>query len=178
MDLGSWFRRSLWRKKNKSQISVSSPTHRENARKHGEQEEEQFGVTEQFRDFVKSFTLDTFKNFHIPDDQGTTTGDDCPTTSANVRKDLSEWQEQHATLVLSKVKEISQLRYVLCPRHLKETEFWRIYFILVKNYVAPCDRECQSCAALCNVYFLFIVTCFFDDCYLCRGDFPHDSPLK
>lgn len=31
-------------------------------------------------------------------------GDDSPSTSGNVRSDLSEWQERHATLVLSKVK--------------------------------------------------------------------------
>ncbi|KAL4274124.1 hypothetical protein GQ457_13G000850 [Hibiscus cannabinus] len=51
--------------------------------------------------------------------------------SSNVRKDLSDWQERHAVLVLSKVKELSQLRFKLCPRH-----FWRIYFMLVKSHVA------------------------------------------
>ncbi|KAK9006880.1 hypothetical protein V6N11_019211 [Hibiscus sabdariffa] len=43
---------------------------------------------------------------------------------SNVRKDLSDWQERHAVLVLSKVKELSQLRFKLCPRHLKEENFW------------------------------------------------------
>ena len=33
-------------------------------------------------------------------------------------------------------QEISQLRYMLCPRHLKESQFWRIYFKLVKSHVA------------------------------------------
>ncbi|PWA83126.1 BSD domain-containing protein [Artemisia annua] len=51
-------------------------------------------------------------------------------------KDLSDWQEKHAVLVLSKVKELSQLRFRLCPRYLKEQQFWRIYFTLVKNHVA------------------------------------------
>ncbi|KAK9951478.1 hypothetical protein M0R45_006918 [Rubus argutus] len=31
-----------------------------------------------------------------------------------VRKDLTEWLELHATLVLTTVKEISRLRYELC----------------------------------------------------------------
>lgn len=31
---------------------------------------------------------------------------DVPTTASNVRKDLNEWQERHATLVLSNVKVI------------------------------------------------------------------------
>ncbi len=30
--------------------------------------------------------------------------DETPTTSGNVRNDLSEWQERHATLVLSQIK--------------------------------------------------------------------------
>ncbi|XP_068479159.1 uncharacterized protein [Phaseolus vulgaris] len=56
-------------------------------------------------------------------------------SSSKVRKDLSEWQERHAILVLSRVKEISQLRYVLCPRHLKENQFWKIYFKLARSHV-------------------------------------------
>ncbi|XP_058102590.1 uncharacterized protein LOC131246451 isoform X2 [Magnolia sinica] len=62
-------------------------------------------------------------------------------TKNNVQQDLTKWQEQHATLVLSTVKEISQLRYVLCPRHLKDGQFWRIYFALVKSYVAPYEMH-------------------------------------
>ncbi|KAJ1427986.1 BSD domain [Sesbania bispinosa] len=56
-------------------------------------------------------------------------------TSTKVRTDLSQWQERHAILILSRVKEISQLRYVLCPRHLKENQFWRIYFLLARNHI-------------------------------------------
>lgn len=32
---------------------------------------------------------------------------DVPTTVSNVRKDLTEWQEKHATVVLSTVKVIN-----------------------------------------------------------------------
>lgn len=96
-----------------------------------EGEEEFYGVTEKLIELVKSFTLDTFKNFSLTDEQS----DGTQTTSGGVRVDLSEWQQRHATIVLSKVKELSQLRYLLCPRHLKERQFWRIYFALVKSYV-------------------------------------------
>ncbi|CAH8349235.1 unnamed protein product [Eruca vesicaria subsp. sativa] len=58
------------------------------------------------------------------------------TSEANVRKDLSEWQERHATLVLGSVKQISKLRYELCPRVMKERRFWRIYFTLVSTHEA------------------------------------------
>jgi hypothetical protein len=66
---------------------------------------------------------------------------DLETSASNVRKDLSEWQERHATLVLGSVKQISKLRYELCPRVMKERRFWRIYFTLVSTHVAPYERK-------------------------------------
>ncbi|GMY33896.1 BSD domain containing protein [Fagus crenata] len=133
MDLSSWFRRTT----KKSTKNPNPPKPQGQQEQEQEQEEQLLGVTEQLIDFVKSFTFDTFKNFHLQDNE-----DETPTTSGNVRNDLSEWQERHATLVLSQIKEISQLRYMLCPRHLKESQFWRIYFKLVKSHVA----EYELCA--------------------------------
>uniref|UniRef100_A0A2N9J8I4 BSD domain-containing protein n=1 Tax=Fagus sylvatica TaxID=28930 RepID=A0A2N9J8I4_FAGSY len=57
------------------------------------------------------------------------------------RQDLTEWQQKHANLVLSTVKEISKLRYELCPRVMKERKFWRIYFILVNRHLAPYEKR-------------------------------------
>ena len=111
---------------------------------------------------------------------GVPVSDDVQTVS-NVRQDLTEWQQKHASLVLDSVKvncvccycqlflsyqkfhvfsrcvrrigefnslfsycsfillfqEISKLRYELCPRHMKDRRFWRIYFTLVSTHVAP-----------------------------------------
>lgn len=64
-----------------------------------------------------------------------------PTSASNVRKDLNEFQEKHATLVLTTVKEISRLRYELCPRAMKERHFWKIYFTLVNTHVAPYENQ-------------------------------------
>ncbi|XVF08884.1 hypothetical protein REPUB_Repub07fG0042700 [Reevesia pubescens] len=102
-----------------------------------EKELEQFGINEELRDFVKGITLSTFRDFPLPDDPPMS---DVPTVS-NVRQDLTEWQEKHANLVLSTVKEISNLRYELCPRVMRERKFWRIYFILVNNHVAPYEKQ-------------------------------------
>ncbi|CAL5327008.1 unnamed protein product [Camellia sinensis] len=60
---------------------------------------------------------------------------------SNVRQDLTAFQEIHAKLVLSTVKEISKLRYELCPRVMKERKFWKIYFILVNSHVAPYEKR-------------------------------------
>ncbi|XWS37238.1 hypothetical protein CRYUN_Cryun19dG0026200 [Craigia yunnanensis] len=102
-----------------------------------EKELERFGINEELRDFVKGITLSTFQDFPLPDDSPMS---DIPTVS-NVRKDLTEWQEKHANLVLSTVKEISKLRYESCPRVMRERKFWRIYFILVNSHVARYEKQ-------------------------------------
>ncbi|XP_062149039.1 uncharacterized protein LOC133857726 [Alnus glutinosa] len=145
MDLSSWFRRSLSSTKTKNP-NLPNQSHPDPQQQR--QEEELLGVTEQLIEFVKSLTFDTFNNFPLQDDEGAACGDVTPSTSGNVRKDLSEWQERHALLVITKVKEISQLRYMLCPRHLKERQFWRIYFKLVKSYVAEYELRAVQVAKL------------------------------
>ncbi|XWS23048.1 hypothetical protein CRYUN_Cryun29cG0088200 [Craigia yunnanensis] len=90
-----------------------------------ESELRKFGLTEDLRDFVRDESEPS----------------DATTPSSNVRKDLSEWQERHATLVLTNVKEIKKLRYELCPRVMKERKFWRIYFTLVSTHVAPYEKQ-------------------------------------
>ncbi|GAV79536.1 BSD domain-containing protein [Cephalotus follicularis] len=97
-----------------------------------------FGVTDDLREFVKGLTSSTFQNFPVNDEAEPS---DVVTTGSNVRKDLTDWQERHATLVLTTVKEISRLRYELCPRLMKERRFWRIYFTLVSTHIAPYEKQ-------------------------------------
>ncbi|KAI3673325.1 hypothetical protein L6452_39442 [Arctium lappa] len=98
---------------------------------------EKFGITDELREFVKEITLNTFRDFPLEDDSEMS---DIPTIS-NVRQDLTKWQEIHAKLVLSTVKEISKLRYELCPRVMRERKFWRIYFLLVNSHVTPYEKR-------------------------------------
>ncbi|KAG7651075.1 putative BSD domain-containing protein [Arabidopsis thaliana] len=98
-----------------------------------------FGITDDLREFVKGLTSATFQAF--PEQDESSKVSDLETSASNVRKDLSEWQERHATLVLGSVKQISKLRYELCPRVMKERRFWRIYFTLVSTHVAPYERK-------------------------------------
>lgn len=105
-----------------------------------EKELERYGVTEELREFVKGITMSTFQDFPLQDDAPVS---DVPTVS-NVRQDLTEWQARHATLMLSTVKEISKLRYELCPRVMKERKFWRIYFVLVNNHIARYEKKYEA----------------------------------
>ncbi|KAJ4847599.1 hypothetical protein Tsubulata_013919 [Turnera subulata] len=160
MDWSSWFRRSLSRNGGINTKNTHNPDHPKQSNhlsnKQSTQQEEEFhGITEQLINHVKTFALDTFKNFPLQEDEGTTLSDQNSTTAAmtrgtiaNVREDLSEWQERHATLVLSKVKELRQLRFTLCPRHMKERRFWRIYFLLVKSHVTEYELKAIQLAKL------------------------------
>lgn len=131
MDWSSWLLRSVSRSSDNSKNSQNS---NQQIPKPGGGEEEQLGVTQQLIDHVKSFTIDTFKNFPLQgkkaclvnattsssmlgflllmfscclcilvlEDEATPSSS--TKTSPNVQRDLSEWQERHATLVLSKAK--------------------------------------------------------------------------
>ncbi|XP_044503619.1 uncharacterized protein LOC123224136 [Mangifera indica] len=144
MDLSSWFRRSPSISNGKR-----SKTPQSSVQKEDQEELLILGVTEQLIDHVKSFTLETFKNFPLQDDDDSTYDVEATTNSSgNVQQDLSDWQERHAILVLSKVKELAQLRFKLCPRHLKEQQFWRIYFMLVKSHVAEYELQAIRLAKL------------------------------
>ncbi|PSS28941.1 Synapse-associated protein [Actinidia chinensis var. chinensis] len=96
-----------------------------------------FGITDDLREFVRGLTSSTFQNFPVQDDLPMS---DVPTIS-NIRQDLTEWQQKHASLVLTTVQEISRLRYELCPRHMKDANFWRIYFTLVSTHVSPYEKQ-------------------------------------
>ncbi|GMH25855.1 hypothetical protein Nepgr_027698 [Nepenthes gracilis] len=128
----SWLRRNLQRNSGSSNKAQEPRTPVSK-----DQEEEVYGVTDQLIEFVRSFTVDTFKNFSLPEDQS----DETQTTSGGIQIDLSDWQQRHATIILSKVKEVSQMRYQLCPRQLKERQFWRIYFTLVRSFVSEYELQ-------------------------------------
>ncbi|KAF5933797.1 hypothetical protein HYC85_029968 [Camellia sinensis] len=82
---------------------------------------EKFGVTDELREFVKSITMNTFRDFPLEDDSEMS---DIPTVS-NVRQDLTAWQERHAKLVLSTVKN------ALAARHMKAKGSHKYYSDLV-----------------------------------------------
>ncbi|KAK7837309.1 uncharacterized protein LOC112028755 [Quercus suber] len=122
-----------------SSLANSSASSSSASASYSESELRAFGVTDDLRDFVKGLTSTTFQNFPIQEEAEAS--DVTTTTVSNVRKDLTEWQEKHATIVLTTVKEISRLRYELCPRVMKERRFWKIYFTLVNSHVAPFEKQ-------------------------------------
>lgn len=120
-------------------VPLSIPNFNDSSPSYSQSELQTLGVTDELRSFVKGLTSSTFQNFPLKSDEAEAS--DAPTTASNVRKDLNEFQEKHATLVLTTVKEISRLRYELCPRVMKERHFWKIYFTLVNTHVAPFEKR-------------------------------------
>lgn len=108
------------------------------------QDLEKYGVTDELREFVKGLTLDTFKDFPLDNSALEENREPEVSPSSNVRQDLTKWQERHAVIVLSTVPEISRFRYVLCPKHMKESKFWKIYFMLVKSHVTPYEMHAMQ----------------------------------
>ncbi|XP_048551829.1 uncharacterized protein LOC125531480, partial [Triticum urartu] len=76
-----------------------------------EEDAEELGVTPQLLDFLRTLSPDAFKSFPS---RG----------SAESAAELSDWQQRHAVLVLARAKELAKVRYDLCPRHMKEKQFW------------------------------------------------------
>lgn len=107
-----------------------------------EQQLSEYGITQQLREFVHGLTSSTFQDFPAEDFELLPGENDLSSNeTSNVRQDLTPWQERHALLMLKAVPEISQLRYLLCPRHMKESRFWKIYFVLVRSHVAQYEAQ-------------------------------------
>ncbi|KAL3696962.1 hypothetical protein R1sor_011038 [Riccia sorocarpa] len=118
-----------------------------NSGKPTEEELLEYGITPELREFVQGLTIKTFRDFPLESTQAPKETDEAVKSDHITRQDLTDWQERHAVLVLLSVPEMSDFRYVLCPRRMKESRFWKIYFTLVNSYVAPYEARAKEKAA-------------------------------
>ncbi|SPT20302.1 unnamed protein product [Triticum aestivum] len=110
---------------------------------------EELGVTPQLLDLLRTLSPDAFKSSALQLHQGTPSAPLLLPSrlltvlcfvaggSAEAAGELSDWQQRHAVLVLAKAKELAKVRYDLCPRHMKDKQFWTIYFLLARSYILP-----------------------------------------
>eukprot|EP00899_Mesostigma_viride_P029491 jgi/Mesvir1/9727/Mv25323-RA.1 len=91
-----------------------------------------YGVTPELRQFVSSINIYTFRDFPKDDPEKESSWE------------MSKWREEHARLVLESVQEVADFRYVLCPRRMTETRFWRVYFQLVETMVNKYEAEFEK----------------------------------
>eukprot|EP01112_Ceratiomyxa_fruticulosa_P011933 TRINITY_DN3282_c0_g1_i2.p1 TRINITY_DN3282_c0_g1~~TRINITY_DN3282_c0_g1_i2.p1 ORF type:complete len:321 (-),score=71.60 TRINITY_DN3282_c0_g1_i2:101-1063(-) len=96
----------------------------------GKTELDVLGITPQLEEFVCNLSPQTFKNF--------------PLEGLNLNKALNAKQIRHAKLILKRVPELNQLRYNLCPGHMRDETFWLVYFLLIRNKTGEVDLDDNS----------------------------------
>ncbi|CAA6663028.1 unnamed protein product [Spirodela intermedia] len=93
------------------------------------------GVTEEVLTFARNISMhpETWLDFPLfPDDE---TADDF---------DMSDPQQEHAFAVEQLVPRLAALRIELCPGHISEGCFWKIYFVLLHPRLSKHDAELLS----------------------------------
>lgn len=64
-----------------------------------------------------------------------------PKKRRNLEGNLKPWEVKHGTVMLAAVPELRTLRLNLCPQHLNDYTFWRIYFLLIKNQLSIAQQR-------------------------------------
>ncbi|KAJ6791417.1 Uncharacterized protein M6B38_244720 [Iris pallida] len=94
------------------------------------------GVTEDVVAFARSISLhpETWLGFPLaPDDE-----DDSNAF------DMSDAQQEHALAVERLAPSLAELRVELCPSHMSERHFWKIYFVLLHSRLNKHDADLLS----------------------------------
>ena len=58
--------------------------------------------------------------------------------------ELSDAQQEHALAVERLAPRLAALRIELCPGHMSESHFWKIYFVLLHPRLNKHDAELLS----------------------------------
>lgn len=103
----------------------------------------EYGITSDFKEFVRSLTYSTFRDFQHEEEAASASA--ASSSAAQPEEEamagpaqperLTPWQEKHALLVVRSVQEINELRFVLVPKRMTDQEFWHIYFTLARKYL-------------------------------------------
>jgi BSD domain len=70
--------------------------------------------------------------------------------------DMSEAQIEHAMAIERLAPRLAALRIELCPIHMSEDTFWKIYFVLLHPRLSKHDADLLSTPQV----FLFILNAF------------------
>ncbi|XP_031109417.1 uncharacterized protein LOC116013671 [Ipomoea triloba] len=92
------------------------------------------GVTEEVVTYARDIAMhpETWLDFPLPENED------------DEDFDMSDAQQDHALAVEHLAPRLAALRIELCPSHMSETHFWKIYFILVHPKLEKEDAELLS----------------------------------
>ncbi|KAL4450215.1 hypothetical protein ABPG77_010884 [Micractinium sp. CCAP 211/92] len=99
-----------------------------------------YGVTPDFAEFVRTLNYSMFRDFpaeHLlsAGDEGSGGSGAAAAVPGGPAYRLNPWQVRHATLVVQALKEVNELRFVLCPKYMADEHFWHVYFTLARKYL-------------------------------------------
>ncbi|XP_068312404.1 uncharacterized protein [Pyrus communis] len=103
----------------------------------GEGEEEEdcaVGVTEEVLAFARNIAMHPETWLDFPLDEEEDLGD----------FDMSDAQQEHATVIEHLAPRLAALRFELCPCHMSESYFWKVYFVLLHSRLNKQDAEILS----------------------------------
>ncbi|XP_029130886.1 uncharacterized protein LOC109816552 [Cajanus cajan] len=108
------------------------------------------GITEEVLAFAMNIAMhpETWLDFPIEEEDDT---DDF---------DMSDAQQEHAAVVERLTPRLVALRIELCPCHMSESYFWKVYFVLLHSRLNKEDAEILSTPQVCYIgFWLFRNSC-------------------
>jgi len=58
-----------------------------------------------------------------------------PEAQNSFGNEMTKREEKHAIEILEAIPELAALRFRLCPKYMNDIQFWKIYFLLMKNKI-------------------------------------------
>jgi len=105
-----------------------------------------------FLSFPKDQTTPSRKSIEkYENDNKKDTNDSSSSSSSSSRAPLFEltpFEEYHAREILAASPALARLRYRLCPSQLRESDFWRVYFVLLGNLTKRLTKQFEDSNAI------------------------------
>ncbi|XP_050364911.1 uncharacterized protein LOC126783479 [Argentina anserina] len=99
-----------------------------------EEEEYAVGVTEEVLNFARNIAMHPETWLDFPLDEEEDLGD----------FEMSDAQQEHTTMIEHLAPRLAALRIELCPCHMSESYFWKVYFVLLHSRLNKQDAEILS----------------------------------
>lgn len=74
---------------------------------------------------------------------------------------MSDAQREHAMAIEQLAPRLAALRIELCPCHMTESYFWKVYFVLLHSRLNKHDAEVLSTHQVCSRFDCWKLISFF-----------------
>ncbi|PSC74256.1 BSD domain containing [Micractinium conductrix] len=113
---------------------------------------EAYGITPDYAEFVRTLNYSTFRDFPaehlLPASEPGSEVSSSAAAAGGPPYRLNPWQVRHATLVVQALKEVNELRFVLCPKYMTDEHFWHVYYTMARKCLPDAAYSWAAGAAL------------------------------